>query len=349
MSVPAITESLRLKLLAGANAADTQIDWPGESCAGLAEAGVFKWSIPAEYGGSGLGVQDQLRGSEAIAASCLTSSFILSQREAAIRRILAGPAHLRERYLPEAAAGRLFLTIGVSQLSTSRQHMGPSLRATGKAEGLRLDGDIPWITGADQAGVIVAGATLPDDRQILFALPVPRNGVTISPPLMLAALIGSRTAAIRCENVEIASEDLLWGPTEQILGKIGGGGLETSCLALGLAVAATEYLQQESKTRPELETVAGQFSQSVESARRRLHALADGSPDPESVAALRVDCTRLALQASQTGLLFAKGTGFVVPHPAQRLARQALFFLIWSCPRPVAAGVLDGLLPAPSI
>ena len=54
-------------------------------------------------------------------------------------------------------------------------------------------------------------------------------------------------------------------------------------------------------------------------------------------------CTRLALRATQAALLAAKGTGFVAPHPAQRWARQALFFLVWSCPRPVAEGVLGDL------
>jgi hypothetical protein len=39
----------------------------------------------------------------------------------------------------------------------------------------------------------------------------------------------------------------------------------------------------------------------------------------------------------------AKGTGFVLPHPAQRWARQAHFFLVWSCPQPAAEGLLADL------
>ena len=62
--------------------------------------------------------------------------------------------------------------------------------------------------------------------------------------------------------------------------------------------------------------------------------------------ALRVDCTVLALHATQTALTVAKGAGFVAPHPVQRWARQALFFLVWSCPRPAAEGILARLLPS---
>jgi butyryl-CoA dehydrogenase len=61
--------------------------------------------------------------------------------------------------------------------------------------------------------------------------------------------------------------------------------------------------------------------------------------------AIRVNCTRLALQATQVAMTVAKGAGFVAPHPVQRWSRQALFFLVWSCPRPAAEGLIGSLLP----
>jgi hypothetical protein len=51
------------------------------------------------------------------------------------------------------------------------------------------------------------------------------------------------------------------------------------------------------------------------------------------------------LRATQACLAVSKGAGFVRPHPAQRWARQALFFLVWSCPRPAVEGVLAHFLP----
>ena len=313
--------------------------------AALRETGVFRWSIPTVHGGDGRSMREQLTGSEAIAKSCLTTAFILSQREAAIRRILTGPIAMREQLLPEAADGNLFVTVGLSQLTTSRVHLGPALRATPTAKGYSLTGDIPWVSGADRAGIIVAGATLPDERQILVALRSKRPGVSIGLPMPLAALVGSRTAAVRCDDVLVNSEEVIAGPIEHVLGKTGGGGLETSCIALGLAGAAIEAIRDESKQRTELTDVATRFQANLDTVRDRLHSLAEGPANPDAVLELRVDGTRLALNATQACLLTTKGTGFVTPHPAQRWARQALFFLIWSCPRPVAGGVLEGLLP----
>lgn len=330
-----------------ADAADRRPDWPAASWDALRRAGVPRRAVPREYGGDGLGPAELLRGAEALAAACLTTAFILSQRDAAVRRLLVGPEHLRRRYLPRLAAGEAFLTVGLSQLTTSRQHGGPALRATPTPAGYRLDGDIPWVTGADRAEAVVTGATLPDGRQLLAVLPADRPGVRVGGPLELAALYGSRTSAIRCDGVDLAAEFVLAGPAEQVLGPGGGGGLETSALALGLAGAATDFLRAEANRRPDLRDAAGRFAAALLATRGRLEALLV-QPPADAVLALRADCTQLALRAAQAALVAAKGAGFVAPHPAQRWARQALFFLVWSCPRPVSADILTELMPCES-
>ena len=65
------------------------------------------------------------------------------------------------------------------------------------------------------------------------------------------ALAGSRTCSLRLEGVVLGRDWLLAGPAEKIMtGKSSGvGGLETSCLALGLAGAAVDYVQQEARQR----------------------------------------------------------------------------------------------------
>src|SRR5687767_3362039 len=135
---------LRDQLAIDAEEADRLLDWPETSWQLLRERGALGWSIPSEYGGAGLAPVDVLRGMEEIAAGCLTTAFALSQREAAIRHLLKGPAHLKERYLHGLAAGEIFATVGLSQLTTSRQHQGPALRALQlPSGGYRLDGEIP--------------------------------------------------------------------------------------------------------------------------------------------------------------------------------------------------------------
>jgi alkylation response protein AidB-like acyl-CoA dehydrogenase len=247
--------------------------------------------------------------------------------------------------LPALAAGEQFATVGLSQLTTARQHTGPTFTAQLNADALVLDGVIPWVTGAAAAQHIVVGAALSDGRQVLAVLPTDLPGVQVGPPLELLALRGSMTAEVRCEQVRLDREWLLAGPTERVLetGRGGAGGLETSCLALGLVGAALAYLQHEAEARAALLPVHQQLQHRLERCWQELERLASGSGTPAATTALRGKANVLVLHTTQAALTAGKGTGFVRPHPAQRWARQALFFLVWSCPWPAASALLDSL------
>jgi butyryl-CoA dehydrogenase len=344
-----LSDAVLANLAGLADDADRRDDWPQASWDQVRQAGVTRWSIPADHGGLGMSSPQLLFGYEKLASACLTTAFILSQREAAVRRLCTSPVPLlQQRFLPGLARGEIFATVGLSQLTTSRQHRSPALVATPESpDHYRLDGLIPWVTGADHADIILVGAVLPDRRQVLLVLPAGQDGMTVDPPLSLLALAGSRTAQIRCDHVLLPADLVLAGPGEKLLavGRGGVGGLETSCLALGLAGAAIVFLQQEAESRSELTETARRFAATCSQLRELMGQLARGPQEESKVVHLRVQATRLVLQATQASLTIAKGTGFVAPHPVQRWVRQALFFLVWSCPRSVAEGLLLELLP----
>jgi hypothetical protein len=129
-------------------------------------------------------------------------------------------------------------------------------------------------------------------------------------------------------------------------GRGGTGGLETSCLALGLAGAAIAYLFGEVEQRPELGPGAERLEHTRQTLRAEMFRLAESTGSPDTAIALRARANALVLRATQAALTASKGTGFLRSHPAQRWARQALFFLVWSCPRPAAEATLAYLTPA---
>ena len=55
---------------------------------------------------------------------------------------------------------------------------------------------------------------------------------------------------------------------------------------------------------------------------------------------IRRRANSLVLRATQAQLAASKGAGFVAGHPAEREVREALFFLVWSCPQPVLSAAL---------
>jgi hypothetical protein len=135
---------------------------------------------------------------------------------------------------------------------------------------------------------------------------------------------------------------LLAGPVEEVMKQGVGaktGGLQTSTLAIGLAGAAIDFLKAEASKRPDLAEPSESLRADWDSLRSDLLAAASDEPVCSNED-LRTRANSLALRASQAALAAAKGTGYVVGHPAGRWCREALFFLVWSCPQPVMAANL---------
>jgi len=135
---------------------------------------------------------------------------------------------------------------------------------------------------------------------------------------------------------------VLAGPKREVLvGATGAssGGLQTSALAIGLADRAIELLEEQSTKRTELIEPTRSLRSEQCTAKAELLALA-GSSEMGSQGELRTRANSLAIRSSQAALAAVKGAGFVQGHPAERLCREALFFLVWSCPQPVMAANL---------
>src|SRR4051812_20185754 len=130
--------------------------WPAEQLQLCGEYGVYEWFIGSDWGGQGWTEEQLVRGYLALSAACLTTTFILTQRTGACRRI-EGCANqlLKERLLPGLTSGQLFATVGISHLTTSRRHLAkPVLTAEATPNGYRLNGMAPWVTGGAAADVI---------------------------------------------------------------------------------------------------------------------------------------------------------------------------------------------------
>jgi alkylation response protein AidB-like acyl-CoA dehydrogenase len=345
---PALAELCTL-LAARADDVDRSGRWPAEQLRLCGEAGVFEWFLEPRQGGQGWSPVDAVRGYMALAEGCLTTAFILTQRTGACRRIAGcDREELKRRWLPRLLSGQMFATVGISHLTTSRRHLGrPVLAAEATADGFRLTGMSPWVTGAASADVLVLAATLVEkhqatDRELLVAVPANLKGLAVDAPLSLVGLTASSTGPVRLEGVEVSRDDVIAGPASNVMQSGTGGntgGYETSALALGLARAAIDFLAAESAKRPDLAAAHNALSKEHSDLVDDLLALVRGGPR-STKESIRQRANTFVLRATQAALSAAKGTGYVLGHPAGRWCREALFFLVWSCPQPVAAANL---------
>ena len=326
--------------------------WPGQQFQAFADAGVLGWVIPPEFGGSGISGSELTHGYRQLAGACLLSTFVLTQRNGACQRIAGSDNDvLKHDLLPRMCSGDIFATVGISHLTTSRQHLSrPSVSVNETSNGFVADGFVPWVTGGQHADILVTGGTLDDGRQVLLAIDTQSDGVEFLPSAKLLALSASSTGPARLNGVHVGRDCLIAGPVEGVMaqGKGGGAGsLTTSALAIGVTEAALNRLREETDNRPDLVEVFDPLNEEFAALRNDLE-LGLENPTADASAAHSAESVRrransLVLRATQAGLAASKGAGFVKGHPAERAVREAMFFLVWSCPQPVLAANLRQL------
>jgi alkylation response protein AidB-like acyl-CoA dehydrogenase len=347
-------QAMAARLAAADGPADEAGTWPEELWSIVVEAGATRWALPASAGAAACDRLTLLERYARVAEGSLTAAFILSQHDAAVRRLLvAAEQDTARAWIGAIAAGHAFTTVGLSQLTTSRRHGTQALIAHKTGAGrYQLDGVMPWVTGGERADIIVTGAVLRDGdaegdvRQLLIAVPADRPGLSVRPPFLLAALQASCTSEVICDAVEVVESDLLAGPAPDVMAHAnaaGTGGLETSALALGQARAALRALADEAPRRLDLAEPVEALADDWQEVWSSLLATARDAPGALASSQVRGQANALVLRITQAYLTARKGTGFLRAEPAQRWARQALFFLVWSCPGPVAQAAIRDL------
>ena len=323
--------------------------WPTAAFERLAGSDVMRWSIPAEYGGVPVDDVTFTRGYVELAEADLAACFVLTQRNGAVQRIASSDnGEAKEAFLPGLARGDTFATVGISHLTTSRQHTEPAMRVAIDGDTVRLDGMCPWATSATRADLLVTGGQLADGTQLLTVVKR-EDGFVPGTPMSLLALSGSETGTVSLEDVVIPRSQILAGPIDAVMtqGKGGGAGsLTTSALAVGLSLRAVAMLEEEGGRRTEIAVAARPLRTEVDGLHSDLLAAAAG--EGGSAEQLRTRANSLALRSTQALLTATKGAGFLVGHPAERAVREAMFFLVWSCPRPVAEAALSEFACSPS-
>ncbi|GIW76436.1 MAG: acyl-CoA dehydrogenase [Phycisphaerae bacterium] len=333
---PAFVRPLLTEIARRAVEYDIHHRWPEQDLVELSRIGAMKWAIGKPWGGYDLDALTLHDHYEAIASASLATALILSQRDAAIGYIEASEnPTLKDRYLPLLSQNKLWCTIGISHLSTS--HQSGTLTAERDGNRFIINGTIPWATGAVRSDFLVAGAKTLDQQQILFILPTTSSNVQVLEPTQLATLSAAQTSTVRCANVCLEPEQILVGPIDKALHvRKRRLPLGQTFAPLGLTLAALDLIRQIDlpSAKNTYESLLDQFNELRHTVREANTRLMD-EQDLQSGPLIRSECNNLAIRATHSAVTLYKGAGLRIDHPAQRLAREALFLLVWSTPTSV--------------
>jgi alkylation response protein AidB-like acyl-CoA dehydrogenase len=291
----------------------------------LADAGLYGIVAPPDFGGVSADFGTACAVLEALASGCLTTAFLWMQHIGLVRALTSSEDEdLRARWLKPLASGeiRAGLALGVALPK-------PSLRAVPDGHGWLLDGTSPFVSGWGRIDVMHAAARTAGDEIVWLIVEATENDAIRAERLRLAALNATSTVRVTFTAARV--------PADRVTGTHPASTVTPpevlrthAALALGVTTRCCRML---GPTRLDAE---------LASVRARLDRL---GPD---TAAARAAAGELALRAA-SALMTAEGSKALLANTqAQRLAREALFTLVYAL-RPTSRSAVLTMLGAPEL
>ncbi|MGH3150935.1 MAG: acyl-CoA dehydrogenase family protein, partial [Streptosporangiaceae bacterium] len=301
---------------------------PAAQLDALAVAGLYGAPAPAEAGGLGLDLRQLSAVAEELASGSLAVTFVWIQHFRLLMTLAAGgaPAALRDRWLASACRGTTRGGIALTGLMPGP----PALRAEPAAGGWRLDGAAPWVTGWGLIDLLLVVARGPGDTAVTLIMDAAAQpGLTVTRQ-RLAAVDASVTVRLGFDGVQIPQARLAGQePFDPAASSQPAALRVNGSLALGVVRRCCRLLGP------------GPLDEELTACRERLDAALDA--DAASMALARAQASELAVRAT-AALAVRDGSGSIMTgSQAQRLAREAVFLLVFGSRPAIKAALLRKL------
>ena len=266
----------------------------------LAEAGLYGIGAEADFA-TVCAVQ------EALASGCLTTAFLWAQQLGLVHAIAIGGDVLRSTWLEPLCRGdvRAGLALGGALPQ-------PTLHATAVEDGWTLDGMSPFVSGWGLVDVVHTAARTADDEILWLIVDAVEGGSLRVDRLPLVAL--NATVTVRATFAEHHV------PADRETGRHPAGGGSPpevlrlhAALALGVAARSCRLLGPTP------------LDDELAACRTELDRL-----DPATIAAERAHAGELAVRAAAALMTTTGSRSLLLSDHAQRLAREALFVLVYA-------------------
>ena len=322
----------------------------------LRDAGLFS------FGDTRVG--DVRRAMATIAGGCGATFFVWVQHHGVVRNVAASPnAALRDRLLASLLDGSV---IAGTAFAHVRRASSTAIRARRVDDGWRLDGRAPWATSWGIAGWFAVAATTDDGRMVWAMIAGDGGPGVVAEPLALPVFDATGTVAIDLDGVVVADADVIdvvdaarWRASDRLRASIGAPAV------LGVADRAIRLLRDAARSDDDparfaaerLGTALAQRWTIDDELTARLAATDIGAGDQstdgtdrDAIESLvgaasehRTACLDLGHRATTALLAAVGGGGMDLSHPAQRLAREAAFYVIQAQTGDGRAATLDAV------
>jgi alkylation response protein AidB-like acyl-CoA dehydrogenase len=327
----------REKFAPGAAAADRQYKPPVGNIKILADHGYTGMFMPAKYGGSELGLLENVLVVEQIARYCANTAMLFSCTDGATPRAILGigsEAH-KQKYLPGIVKGELLTAWSMSEANAGSDVGNVQTRAVREGDELVVNGSKLWCTAAQVSGlflVLVRLDSSPGMRGV-GAILVERDtpGFTTGKHLDLLGLRGTGMAELVFDNCRIPAGNLFLeaGRIRELLGVLDADRISGNPpICLGIAQAAFEnvvahVMERQQFGKPLADNQGLQWKLARALLYRAAMRVDEGHPSIADTSITKAYVNQMAVRVTNEAMQLAGAYGLSEEYPYERYFRDA--------------------------
>ena len=326
---------------------------PDDVVAEMKELGLFGLSIPAEYGGLDLSMEDEClvavelgRTSPAFRSAFGTNVGIGSQG-----LVMFGTEEQKAKYLPGIASGDIITSFALTEPEAGSDSASVQTRATKDGDAYVLNGSKRYITNANKADLFTVMARTDPNKPGgggVSAFLVPRDlpGLSVGKPEKKMGQQGAHVCDVIFDNVRVPAENRLGAEGEgfkvamQVLDR---GRLHISAVCVGVAerlladcVAYASERKQFGQAISQFQLVQGMIADSktealaakaltMETARKR----DAGQSVTMEAAAAKYFASEMVGRVADRAVQIFGGAGYIAEYGIERFYRDVRIFRIY--------------------
>ena len=320
---------------------------PDDLRSAAAEMGLFGYAIPAEWGGIGLDLTQDVELAMEFGYTTLALRSMFGTNNGIAGQVLVGfgTDAQKQEWLTRIASGEVVASFALTEPGAGSDPAGLRTRAVRDGASWVIDGQKQFITNAPQAGLFVVFARVAEPQPgapgiAVFLVPAETAGLTVGPKDTKMGQEGAHTADVHLDGVRVPVDALVGGDAaagyKAAMTSLARGRVHIAALAVGAAQRALDesvaYAAQNTQGGQRIgdfqlvQAMLADMQVGVLAGRAMVRdaacAYVEGTDRRLAPSAAKLFCTEMVGKVADLAVQVHGGAGYMREIPVERIYRD---------------------------